>query len=110
MRVRVEVPVPPTARATMVGLMEAVTPEGETDAVRATVPEKPFRLASAMVEIVETPWMTVTLDGTETEKLGGFGGLNGLSRTNLTIAGDEVPDTYKRSRVGLVPVALMFNP
>ncbi len=94
----------------MVGLREAVNPEGETDTVRATVPAKPLRLARVMVEVVDTPWITVTLDGAETEKLGGLGGLNGLSLANLMTAGAEVPDAYKKSRVGLVPVALMFNP
>ena len=39
-----------------------------------------------------------------------LGGLNGLNLANLTLAGAEVPSTYKKSRVGLGPVALMFNP
>ena len=39
-----------------------------------------------------------------------FGGLKGESRVNLMVAGEEVPWAYSMSRVGLAPVARMFNP
>ncbi len=60
------------------------------------------------VEVPEEPARIVTVVGlAETLKLGG---LSGLSLVNLTLVGDEVPWRYRRSRVGLVPVALAFNP
>ena len=49
---RVEVAVPPLFNARLVWLNEAVMPPGD-ESVRATVPEKPFRLLSVMVEL---PW------------------------------------------------------
>ncbi len=61
-----------------------------------------------MEAVLEEPAWTVTVVGlAETPKLGG---LNGLSLANLMVAGDKVPDAYSRSRVGLLPVALMFSP
>ena len=44
LRVRVEDPVPPEVRVTLVGLTEAVRPEGDADVVRLIVPAKPLTL------------------------------------------------------------------
>ena len=66
--VRVEVPVPPDVRLTLIGLREAVTPEGEADATRLTVPAKPLRLARVTADCVDEPAVTVRLDGVETLK------------------------------------------
>ncbi len=61
-----------------------------------------------IAEVPEEPDRIVTVVGlAEALKLGG---LNGLSLVNLRLVGDEVPWTYRRSRVGLVPVALTFTP
>jgi hypothetical protein len=68
LRVRVEVPEPPDTRATLIGLREAVVPEGETDAARLTVPAKPFRLVRVMVDCEEEPEVIVRLVGAETVK------------------------------------------
>lgn len=43
--VNVEVPEPPEERSTLTGFKDAVGPDGETVAVRVTVPEKPLMLA-----------------------------------------------------------------
>ncbi len=66
--VSVDVPVPPDVRVTLVGLREAVTPTGEADAARFTVPEKPLRLVRVTVDCVDEPAVTVRLDGVETAK------------------------------------------
>ncbi len=61
---RVEDPVPPEERLTLVGLREAVRPEeGETDAERATLPEKVLRLARLMTEVPDDPDWIVRLVG-----------------------------------------------
>ncbi len=102
--VRVEVAVPPLVRVTLVELRAVVRPIGETRVERLTVPVKPYRLETAMVEVTEEPARTVRLVGlVMTLKLGGF---NGLRLVNLTVAGAEVPCSYSRSSVGLVPVGL----
>jgi len=62
------VPVPPDARDMLVGLRETVTPAGEADGARLTVPAKPLRLVRVTVEVVAEPEATVRLDGTETMK------------------------------------------
>ncbi len=50
-RVRLDVPVPPGLSVTLVGLTDAVMPEGETDVVKLTVPANPFRLDRVIVEV-----------------------------------------------------------
>jgi len=62
------VPVPPDVRVRLVGFREAVTPEGEADGARLTVPAKPLRLVRVTVDVVAEPEVTVRLDGAETMK------------------------------------------
>ena len=50
---------PPAERLTDVGLTDGVGPGGETDVLRFTVPEKPFRLFKVTVVVPEAPWSTV---------------------------------------------------
>ena len=66
--VRVEVPVPPDVRVMLVGLREAVMPEGETEVARLTVPVKPLRLVTVTDDCVAEPAVTVRLDWAETMK------------------------------------------
>ena len=61
-------PVPPDVRVSLVGFREAVTPEGEADGARLTVPAKPLRLVRVTVDVVAEPEVTVRLDGAETMK------------------------------------------
>ena len=61
-------PVPPDERVMLVGLREAVAPEGEADVARLTVPVKPLRLVRVTVDCVDEPAVTVRLDGVETAK------------------------------------------
>ena len=53
--VRVEVPVPPLVKLTLVGLRDAVRPEGETVAESETVPVKLYRLFTVTVKVPEEP-------------------------------------------------------
>jgi len=62
------VPVPPDERVMLVGLREAVAPEGEADVARLTVPVNPLRLVRVTVDCVDEPAVTVRLDGVETAK------------------------------------------
>ena len=55
LKLRVEFPEPAEARLTLAGFREAVRPEGETNAVNATVPAKPPRLLDTMVEPPDCP-------------------------------------------------------
>ena len=48
---RVEVPDPPVVKLTLVGFTEVVGPEVDTLATSATLPEKPPRLLTVMVEV-----------------------------------------------------------
>jgi hypothetical protein len=108
MTVKVEVPVPPLAKVTLVGLRDPVRPEGETVDERETVPVKPKRLVTLAVDNPEDPACAITLAGlAETLKLGG---LIGLSLVNFSLVGAEVPSTYNRSTVTPAPVALTDNP
>ncbi len=52
---RFEDPVPPDESVTLVGLRDAIRPEGDTDAERVTVPEKLLRLARLTVDASEDP-------------------------------------------------------
>lgn len=61
-------PVPPDERVMLVGLREAVAPEGEADVARLTVPVNPLRLVRVTVDCVDEPAVTVRLDGVETAK------------------------------------------
>ncbi len=58
----VDDPVPPEDRLTLVGLREAVRPDGD-DTVSVTEPEKPLRLARLIVEVADEPAKKVRLDG-----------------------------------------------
>ena len=60
--------VPPDVRVRLVGLREAVRPEGEADGARLTVPAKPLRLVRVTADVVAEPEVTVRLDGAETMK------------------------------------------
>ena len=53
--VSVDDPELPEVRATLAGLREAVSPDGETAADRDTVPENPPRLAKPMTDVPEVP-------------------------------------------------------
>ncbi len=65
----VAVPVPPEVRVRLPGLTVAVKPDGETDVENETVPAKPPRLASDMLEVPEEPSLIVKDVGTaEIEK------------------------------------------
>jgi hypothetical protein len=50
---------------TEVGFSEAVGPDGETLAVRLTVPAEPLVTAVLIVEVPLLPWVIVRLDGLE---------------------------------------------
>jgi hypothetical protein len=65
---RFEAPVPPDVRVMLVGLRETVTPEGEAEVARLTVPAKPLRLLRVTFDVVAEPEVTVRLDWTETVK------------------------------------------
>ncbi len=60
--VRVEDPDPPDERVTLVGLTDAVRPEGETVDESVTIPEKPFKLARLTVAVPEEPDWNVRLE------------------------------------------------
>lgn len=47
----------------LLGVRVQVRPAGETELVRVTVPVKPFTGATVIVEVPETPALTVTLVG-----------------------------------------------
>jgi len=53
--VRVETPDPPANSVTAGGLNELPGPKGEKMAVNVTLPEKPFRLVTVMVDEPEAP-------------------------------------------------------
>src|SRR5690242_913734 len=61
--VRVEVPVPPEVRVTLVGLSVRVSPAGVLDFVSVIVPVKPPRLLSVMFEFAELPDGNARLEG-----------------------------------------------
>ncbi len=60
---RVDDPDPPEERVTLVGLSEADSPDGETEADRLTVPVKPLRLVRLITDVPEEPDWMVRLDG-----------------------------------------------
>jgi hypothetical protein len=53
--VRVDVPEFPEVRLTLVGLAEAVSPEGKTEVVTAMLPANPPTLLSVIVEVPDWP-------------------------------------------------------
>lgn len=61
-------PVTPEIRVMLVGLREEVIPEEETDAARPIVPAKPLMLLRVTADILDSPVMTVRLDGDEIAK------------------------------------------
>jgi hypothetical protein len=60
---RVQVDVPEAPREMVVGLHVAVRPDGLTEVVRATVPVKPFTLATVIATAAEDPTVKLTLVG-----------------------------------------------
>jgi len=70
--VSVEVAGDPGETLTLVGIIVAVGPVGETDAPRLTVPVKPFSLLRVMVDVVDELCPIVAENGFDAiEKLGG---------------------------------------
>ena len=61
-------PVPGDTRETLLGLAEAVSPVGDTEVARPTVPVKPLMLVMVMVEVLDEPATTVSLAGVEIVK------------------------------------------
>ena len=61
--VSVEVAEPPDARSTDDGLRDTCGPDGETEAVRFTVPEKLFVLVSVIETVPDEPCATVNEAG-----------------------------------------------
>ncbi len=61
MTVRVEVPEPLDVRETLLGLTDAVRPEGDTSVARVTLPVKPPRLLRLIDEVPDWPAKTVML-------------------------------------------------
>jgi len=59
----VEDPLPPLERAMLAGVIDAVSPEGETEDERLTVPAKLLRLAREIVEVPEEPAWKLRLEG-----------------------------------------------
>ncbi len=57
----VEDPEPPDDNVTLVGLSDAVKPEGVTEEDKETLPEKPLRLARLMIAVPEEPDWNVRL-------------------------------------------------
>ena len=55
----------PAERLTEVGLTDGTGPDGETEGVKFTVPEKPFRLFKLMEVVPEAPWSIVREVGLE---------------------------------------------
>ena len=47
----------------LVGLRFVLSPFGELEEVKKTVPEKPFRLVTLMLDVAEEPWVIVRLEG-----------------------------------------------
>ena len=58
--VSVEVPEPPDDRTTLTGFKDAVGADGETVAVRVTVPENPLMLADWICDVPDAPLLIVT--------------------------------------------------
>jgi hypothetical protein len=61
--VRVDVPLPPEVRVTLVGLTETVGPFGETDGDSVIVPTKAPRLVRVIVEVPDVPGEIESEDG-----------------------------------------------
>ena len=67
----VEDPEPPDDNVTLVGLSDAVKPEGVTDEDKETLPEKLLRLARLMIEVPEEPdWIVRLVERLEMLKSG----------------------------------------
>jgi len=58
--VRVDVPVPPGLKVTVLELKLGLGPLGEQTADRDTVPPNPFRLARLIVTVPDVPWTRVS--------------------------------------------------
>jgi len=80
-RVKVEVPVPPDARLTLVGFNEADGPLGETVATSFTVLANPARLVRLIVDVAEDPGVTARPLGFAEMKKSGCEGCDTLTET-----------------------------
>ena len=60
---RVEVPVPPAESETLAGLSERLSPVGDPDVERVTVPARPLRLVKVIFEVEEDPAFMLSEDG-----------------------------------------------
>jgi len=106
LNVKVDVPCPPGARLTEVGLSEMFCPFGEElVAARETVPAKLLRLVSMTVELSGTPASTVEIDGLDLIANPG----SGTVTATVTLCDVEplVPLSVSRYCPGRVP--LMFR-
>ena len=56
-------PVPPAERETLVGLSERLSPVGDPEADRVTVPAKLLRLVKVIFEVEEDPALMLSEDG-----------------------------------------------
>lgn len=61
--VRIELAVPPPRRVMLEGLRLAVGPDGETVAVRTTVPANALMLVTLIVDVPDEPGVMVRLPG-----------------------------------------------
>lgn len=68
LRVRVVLPDPPEVRVTLVGLRDAVRPEGEALDASVTVPAKPLTLVRFSLAVLVRPVTTFSVAGAVTEK------------------------------------------
>jgi hypothetical protein len=72
--VKVELADPPDESVRLVGFTEMVGPAGETVTPRATVPVNPLKLVTVMVDVVDEPCPSESVDGdAEILKSGGGG-------------------------------------
>jgi len=79
--VKVEVPVPPEARLTLIGFNETDGPLGETVATRFTAFANPARLVRLIAEVAEEPGVTARPLGFAEMKKSGCKGCETLTET-----------------------------
>jgi len=93
--VSVEFAVLPDESASLEGSIDSWGPEGETEAIKLTVPLKPLEPASDMMELPVEPGSIAMYDGfAEIVK---SGELNGPSRANSIVVGADTPFEYTMS-------------
>lgn len=94
--VKVEFPVPPEVRVTLVGFKFRTRPAGETESVRLTVPVNPPRLVNTMESIAVKPCDMPMLESVDTIEKLGFE--TALTVTKIPVTCDKAP---------LTPVTIM---